>query len=118
MKTIKVWIALAVISLLATAGCRSHVIKISVTNISNQSISNIIFDYPGATFGISSLAPGKTFPYAIKPYEAGMIKIQFTNTAGAIHTYTGTRVSKGDEGSIDVQLTQETTIVHPTLPRH
>ena len=114
----KAWMAIALISLLATAGCRSHVIKINVTNTSSQPISNIIFDYPGATFGISSLAPGKTFPYAIKPYEAGMIKIQFTNAAGAIHTYTGTRVSKGDEGSIDVQLTQDTTMVHPTLPRH
>lgn len=110
MKTIKAWIVLAVISLLATTGCRSHVIKINVTNTSSQSISNVIFDYPGATFGISSLAPGKTFPYAIKPYESGMIRIQFTNAAGVIHTYTGTRVSKGNEGTIDVSLTQDSVI--------
>lgn len=107
MKTTRAWIVFALISLFVMTGCRSHVIKISVTNTSSQPISNIIFDYPGATFGISSLAPGKTFPYAIKPYESGMIRIQFTNAAGAIHTYTGTRVSKGNEGTIDVSLTQD-----------
>ena len=106
------------ISLLGATGCRSHVIKVSVTNTSSQPVSNIIIDYPGATFGISSLAPGKTFPYAIKPYETGMIRIQFTNAAGAIQTYTGTRVSKGDEGSIEVQLTQEGASVRPALARH
>jgi len=115
MKIIKTWIVLAVISLLAMTGCRSHVIKVSVTNTSSQPISNVIFDYPGATFGISLLAPGKTFPYVIKPYESGMIRIQFTNAAGAIHTYTGTRVSKGNEGTIDVSLTQDAVTPRSTI---
>jgi hypothetical protein len=107
MKNVKVSAALIWILLLGVSGCRSHVIKVNVTNTSSQMISNIIIDYPGATFGISSLAPGKTFPYAIKPYETGFIKIQFTNAAGAIHTYTGTKVKKGDQGTIDVVLTQD-----------
>ena len=55
--------------LLAVIGCRSHVIKVNVVNSSTEKISNVIIDYPGATFGISSLAPGKTFQYAIKPND-------------------------------------------------
>jgi hypothetical protein len=118
MKTAKAWTLLALFLLFGVIGCRSHVIKVTVTNASNQTLSNIIVDYPGATFGIASLAPDKTFPYAIKPYETGFIKIQFTNAQGAIQTYTGTKVSKGDEGSIEIQLTQVATIVRPILPRH
>ncbi len=110
MKNVKVSAALILILLLGATGCRSHVIKVNVTNTSSQAISNIVVDYPGATFGISSLTPGKTFLYAIKPYETGMIRIQFTNAAGAIHTYTGTKVKKGDQGTIDVVLTQDSVM--------
>jgi hypothetical protein len=118
MKTAKTRILLALFLLFGVIGCRSHVIKVTVTNASNQTLSNIIVDYPGATFGIASLAPGKTFPYAIKPYETGFIKIQFTNAQGTIQTYTGTKVSKGDEGSIDVQLTHEGASVRLALTKH
>ena len=107
MKTVPV-----LVLLLASAmtGCRSHVIKVNVVNTSTEKFSNIIIDYPGATFGISALAPGKTFEYAIKPNDTGPLNIQFANTRGINHSSSGPTVHKNDEGSIEIRLTQDAAI--------
>ena len=104
MKPLRVLLTLA---LLGAAGCRSHVIKVSVVNSSSQPVSTIIVDYPDATFGVNSLAPGKTFPYVIKPMGTGPLKVQFTNALGANHSVTGPTLHKGDEGAIQIKLSQE-----------
>jgi len=101
--------------LFAVIGCRSHVIKVNVVNSSTEKISNVIIDYPGATFGISSLAPGKTFQYAIKPNDAGPLKIQFANARGADHSSPGPTVHKNDEGSIEIRLTQDAAVSEAKL---
>ncbi|PYP89756.1 MAG: hypothetical protein DMG65_13045 [Candidatus Angelobacter sp. Gp1-AA117] len=88
-------------------GCRSHVIKVTVINGSSEKISNVVIDYPGATFGISSLAPGKNFQYNIKPNDAGALKIQFANAHGSDRTSTGPVVHRNDEGSVEIRLTQD-----------
>jgi len=99
------WLLLIIFFILT--GCRSRVIKITVVNSSAEKISNIVIDYPGATFGISSLAPDKTFPYSIKPNATGPLKIQFTNAHGADRNSTGPVVQKNDEGSVEIRLTQD-----------
>ena len=88
-------------------GCRSHVIKVIVINSSSEKISNVVIDYPGATFGISSLVPDKTFQYAIKPNDTGALKIQFVNARGTDHSSTGPVVHRNDEGSVEIKLTQD-----------
>ena len=88
-------------------GCRSHVIKVIVINSSTEKISNVVIDYPGATFGISSLAPDKTFQYAIKPNDSGPLKIQFANAHGADRSSTGPVVNRNDEGAVEIRLTQD-----------
>lgn len=89
------------------SGCRSHVIKVIVINSSTEKISNVVIDYPGATFGISSLAPDKTFQYTIKPNDSGPLKIQFANAHGTDRNATGPVVHKNDEGSVEIRLTQD-----------
>jgi hypothetical protein len=108
-------IAATVLLLLAAAGCRSRVIHVRLVNTSSQPVSTIIVDYPGATFGVNSLAPGKTFNYVIKPTERGALKIQFANAQGANHTYTGPVLQKGQEGEIEIKLTQDSVSAEPTL---
>ena len=88
-------------------GCKSYVIKVMVINSSTDKISNVVIDYPGATFGISSLAPDKTFQYAIKPNDSGPLKIQFVNSHGADRSATGPVVHRNDEGSVEIRLTQD-----------
>jgi hypothetical protein len=97
----------ALVVLLAAAGCRSRVIRVRLVNSSAQPVSTIIVDYPGATFGVNSLAPGKTFLYAIKPQETGPLKVQFTNAQGVGHSYSGPTLQKNQEGTIEIRLTQD-----------
>ena len=98
---------LAVFAVFCAAGCRSHVIRITVVNSSSQPVSTIIVDYPDATFGVNSLAPGKIFPYVIKPMGTGPLKVQFTNAQGLSHTVNGPTLHKGDEGAIQIKLSQD-----------
>ena len=98
---------LAVFAVFCSAGCRSHVIRITVVNSSSEPVSTIIVDYPDATFGVNSLAPGKSFPYVIKPMGTGPLKVQFTNAQGLSHTVNGPTLHKGDEGAIQIKLSQD-----------
>jgi hypothetical protein len=103
------------ILMLTLGGCRSRVVKINLTNTSAGPVKTIIVDYPTATFGKDKLAPGETFSYAIKPLETGMLKVQFTDAQGAVHSYLGTTLHKDDDGSIDVKLGQNGAVVIPSL---
>jgi hypothetical protein len=107
MKTVRV----ALLMLLLLAGCtRSHVIKVNVVNNSADKLSNIIIDYPSATFGIPSLAPGKIFQYTIKVTENGAMKIEFTDAQGKTKRFPGPAVSKDDEGTMEIKLTQDAAV--------
>lgn len=104
---LKTWpAAIAFLAILLAAGCRSRVIQVSVTNTSAQPISTIIVDYPDATFGVNLLAPGKTFRYVIKATGTGPVKVQFTDATGASHAATGPTIRKGEEGTMQIKLTQ------------
>jgi hypothetical protein len=102
---------IVIISILALSGCRSHVVKVNLKNISADVVKTIIVDYPTATFGKDKLAPGETFSYAIKPLEPGMLKIQFTDALGTIHSYIGTPLHKDDDEVLDVNLSQGGAVV-------
>lgn len=105
MASAKYW--LFVMALLLAGCTHSHVIKVSVANVSADKLSNIIVDYPSATFGIPSLAPGKIFQYTIKPTENGVMKIEFTDAQGKIRRFPGPTVRKDDERTMEIRLTQE-----------
>src|ERR1700726_2560462 len=94
------------IILLALAGCRAHFVKISLTNPSAQPLKTIIVDYPNATFGKDTLAPGETYFSLIKPLDQGPIKVRFTDAQGATHIYQSISLQQGDDGSVNIKLTQ------------
>ncbi len=105
----------ALILLAVAAGCRSRVINVRLINTSAQPVSTVIVDYPSATFGVNSLAPGKTFQYVIKPTDHGPVKIQFTDAQGGNHSFSGPTVEKGQEGSIEIRITQDSASAEPAL---
>jgi hypothetical protein len=94
------------IILLALAGCRAHVVKISLTNTSAQPLKTIIVDYPNATFGKDTLAPGETYFSLIKPLDQGPIRVRFTDAQGTSHAYQSISLQQGDDGSVSIKLTQ------------
>jgi hypothetical protein len=99
-------LAIAVVFALSLSGCRAHVVKISLTNTSAQPIKTIIVDYPNATFGKDTLAPGETYFSLIKPVDHGPIKVRFTDAQGGSHTYQSISLQQGDDGLVDIKLTQ------------
>jgi len=108
-------LALLLLLVGTSVGCRSRVIQVTLINTSTQPVSNIIVDYPGATFGKNTLAPGDTYHYVIKPLETGTLKIQFTNAQGANHSFTGPTLQKDQEGSIEIKLNQDSAFANPAL---
>jgi hypothetical protein len=91
---------------LSLSGCRAHVVKISLTNASARPIKTIIVDYPNATFGKDTLAPGETYFSLIKPLDHGPIKVRFTDAQGGNHSYESISLQLGDDGSVNIKLTQ------------
>ena len=108
-------VVLLLVGLTTLVACRSRVIQVTLVNTSAQPVSTIIVDYPGATFGVNSLAPGKTFLYRIKPLETGPLKVRYTDAVGAIHTFSGLSLHKNQEGNIEIKLSQQSATVLPEL---
>ena len=103
---------------LVVNGCaHSHVIEVTVTNTSNEKISNIAIEYPEASFGINSLDPGKSYQYKIKPTSTGPVKIAFLNSHAQDRVSTGPVVHKDDEGSIEIKVTQDEAVAEGKLNR-
>ncbi|HEY2114132.1 MAG TPA: hypothetical protein VGJ51_03535 [Candidatus Angelobacter sp.] len=98
--------AAVLVFVIAMAGCRAHVVKISLTNTSTEPIKTIIVDYPTATFGKDTLAPRETYFSLVKPVDKGPIKVRFTDAQGTTHTYQSIALQLGDDGSVDIKLTQ------------
>ena len=99
-------LVVAILFALSLTGCRAHVVKISLMNTSAQPIKTIIVDYPNATFGKDTLAPGETYFSLIKPLDHGPIKVRFTDAQGGNHTYESISLQQGDDGSVNIKLTQ------------
>jgi hypothetical protein len=96
----------AIIFAVSLSGCRAHVVKIIVTNTSDLPIKTIIVDYPDATFGKDTLAPGEAYFSIIKPVDKGPIKVRFTDAQGISHSYQSIALEKNDDGSVNIRLTQ------------
>ena len=104
MKPLRFTVALVFV--IALAGCRAHVVKISLTNTSPEPIKTIIVDYPDATFGKDTLAPHETYFSLVKPVDKGPIKVRFTDAQGGNHAYESISLQQGDDGSVNIKLTQ------------
>ena len=97
---------MAFVFLMAISGCRAHVVKISLTNTSAEPIRTIIVDYPTATFGKDALAPRETYFSLVKPVDKGPITVRFTDAQGGSHTYKSASLQPGDDGWVNIKLTQ------------
>jgi hypothetical protein len=99
-------LAAALVFMIAMAGCRARVVKIILTNTSAEPIKTIIVDYPTATFGKDTLAPHETYFSLVKPVDKGRIKVHFTDAQGTTHTYESISLEPGDDGWVNIKLTQ------------
>jgi len=100
----QVAIACMLSALLATAGCRSSHIEITVENRTGTAVQLLEVDYPSASFGANSLASGADLPYRIQIRGSGPLKVSYTSASGHQETVRGPALSEGQEGRVEIVL--------------
>ena len=97
------------------AGCHSHYIQVSIVNGSQLPLNVIQVDYPSASFGVQKLAAGETFHYRFKLLGSGPIKVTFIDAQNRDHAVSGPTLQEGQEGTLDIALTQDQASFHKAL---
>lgn len=98
-------VAVLMVSLAASfgaSGCHSAYVNATVSNRSASTISLVQVEYPSASFGTQSIAPGQDFKYRFKVLGSGNMKITYTDTAQVEHKFTGPELKEGNEGSLGI----------------
>lgn len=81
-------------------GCRNPFVQVTVRNTGKTELHNIEVDYPSASFGISSLAPGAAYSYRIQLRDAGRMKVEFFDQAEQPHSGVGPYAAEGQQGTL------------------
>jgi hypothetical protein len=94
----------AIVLLICATGCRSPQVETTVINSGATALHNIEVDYPSASFGISSLAPGQQFHYQLQLQDTGRMKVQFFDSAQKQHSGTGPYAVQGQQGTLRITI--------------
>lgn len=100
-------------AVLTTLGCHSAFVDAVVHNRTQQPVSLLELDYPSASFGTQTLAPGADFRYKFKVLGSGVTRLSWSNGSNksngsnaseTTHQVSGPELQEGDEGTLDVTL--------------
>jgi hypothetical protein len=86
------------------AGCHSHHIETTVENRTGAAIQLLEVDYPSASFGADSLAPGAIFHYRIQLRDSGPLKVQYTAGNGHPVQIEGPTLAEPQQGQLQIIL--------------
>jgi hypothetical protein len=106
--------AVALASLIATAGCHSPYVATTVSNRTSQPLALIEVDYPSASFGTQNLAPGADFHYRFKVLGSGPMKLLYTDSAHQDHKSDGPLLKEGAEGPLAIVITDSGVTWQPS----
>jgi hypothetical protein len=95
-------VLVALVAALALTGCHSALIDATISNRTTQPLSLIEVDYPSASFGTQSLAPGQDFHYRFKVLGNGPTALLWTDTTHHDRKLSGPPLREGDEGKLAV----------------
>jgi len=100
------WIQWAVLpgALLVLSACHSYHVEISVENRTGAAVQLLEVDYPSATFGAGSLAPGEVFHYRIQMRGSGPVKVQYTAATGQTARIEGPMLAERQDGRLEIVL--------------
>ncbi len=90
--------------LMATAGCRSYLVRVSVVNRTGAAANLIEVDYPSASFGIDSLAPGAVFHYRLQLLDRGPVTVEYVGPDRRKYQATGPTLVEKQEGGLEIDL--------------
>jgi sugar (pentulose or hexulose) kinase len=95
-------LVVAFAALLTLAGCHSAYIATTISNRTPEPLSLIEVDYPSASFGTQTLAPGQEFHYRFKVLGGGATTILWTDAAHHDQKNSGPPLREGDEGTLTI----------------
>jgi hypothetical protein len=92
----------------------------TVENRTGGAIQLLEVDYPSASFGANSLAPGEVFHYRIQLRGNGPLKVQYTGSDGKQVQIEGPTLAEPQEGRTEIVLLPAGKAeFHPQLsPQH
>ena len=96
---------LALLPILVTTGCHSPYVEATVSNRTPQPMRLLEIDYPSASFGTQSLAPGADFHYRFKVLGEGGTKLLYTDNTHHDHKSDGPTLKEGAEGRLTIVIT-------------
>ena len=85
-------------------GCHSAYIDATVSNHTAAPISVVQVEYPSASFGTQTIAPGADFHYRFKVLGSGQMKITWTDTSEHEQKSIGPTLTEGTEGPLTVTV--------------
>jgi hypothetical protein len=102
-----VLIAAAGFAMLTNTGCksyRSNWIDAEVENQTGKTIHELEVDYPSASFGINTLAPGGSMHYRFQIRGSGPIKVAYTFEEGKTAHAQGLNLAEEEHGHLTIRL--------------
>jgi hypothetical protein len=100
--------AVALLALAGLSGCKSAYIQARIHNATDARVTLVEVDYPSASFGTESLAPGGDFNYRLQVLGSGETKVLWTDAAHRAHTVAGPTLHEGESGSLVITLADGT----------
>ena len=90
--------------MLAFSGCKSYWVDANVVNETGQAIHELEVDYPTASFGTNTLAPGATMHYRFQIRGSGPVKVEYTTSDGKTSHSSGMTLSERQQGQVTIRL--------------
>ncbi len=100
------------------SGCHSAYIDATVSNRTSASISVVQVEYPSASFGTQTIAPGADFHYRFKVLGSGQMKITWTDSAEHEKKATGPTLTEGTEGPLAITIAPDRVHWQAPPPSH
>ena len=100
----RAFFSVAIALALASAGCRSRRVDVSVENRTGQAVRLLEVSYPSASFGVDSLAEGAVVHNSIQLRGEGPIRVTFTNQKGPSAPIAGPTLIENQHGSLQIVL--------------
>jgi hypothetical protein len=94
--------AIALTGPITLAGCHSAFIEATVSNHTAEPLSVVEVDYPSASFGTQTLAPGQDFHYRFKVLGSGSTTVEWTDASHKVQKTSGPALREGDEGKLTI----------------
>ena len=94
----------SILILALISGCHSYHIDTTIENRTGAPVQLLEVDYPSASFGVDSLAPGAVYHYRFQVRGSGPLTVHYTDSAGKQIQITGPTLVERQQGQLKILL--------------